>query len=94
MSHSHTGTASGTTGSESSHTHGDGSFQVGFQGGRATISGSGGYTGASSSIGVTGTSGSGSSHSHSFSDGFTTSGASNSENRPPYYNVVFIIRTK
>jgi len=132
--HTHTGTAAGTTGSGSSHSHSSGTYAAAQSGttknvgelSQTTVSN---YTHTHD---VTGTSGSVGSHNHSFSDGFTTSGgaahghtfstnisahsdhafgqnisnhsvtnnavtsgaASNTENRPPYYNVVWIFRYK
>ena len=81
MAHTHTGTASGTTGSEDSHTHAIATTDQ-------TV-----ITGSYKKINTSET-GAGSAHSHSFSDDFTTSAASNDENRPPYYNVVWIMRIK
>lgn len=98
MAHTHTGTASGTTGSHTlteneipSHNHtvtartsdtGSGSYYVGqFQGPDG------------SNISVHNTGG-GAGHTHSFSDGFTTSAASETENRPPFYNVVWIMKIR
>jgi len=98
MAHTHTGTASGTTGNESSHTHtfSDTSsvesdtyvMQNGTETPAHTI------PERNHTHDVSGTTSSGSSHNHSFSDSFTTSAASNTENRPPYYNVVWIMRIK
>ena len=70
MTHTHTGTASGTTGATGS----TGVVDHNLDGSTRTISLF--------------------NHTHTFSDGFTTSGASNTENRPPYYNVVWIMRIK
>jgi len=98
MAHTHTGTASGTTGNESSHTHtfSDTSSTENTipvfpekDAGNAMSAADSDHT-----HNVSGTTGSGSSHHHSFSDSFTTSAASNTENRPPYYNVVWIFRFK
>lgn len=69
MAHTHTGTASGTTGNQSS------TQQLVYSPGSTTSAGA-------------------VPHTHSFSDSFTTSAASNAENRPPYHNVVWIMRVK
>ncbi len=79
MAHTHTGTASGTTGNENqTHTHALGSGSI--------LNAGNDFASISGNENIT--------HGHSFSDGFTTSGASNEENRPSYYNVVWIIRIK
>lgn len=109
MAHTHTGTASGTTGAGSGHTHdvsgttGEESSHTHLIGGASDV-GLGGNSfrvttltvgsGTAHSHSFSDTSTSESSHTHSFSDGFTTSAASNDENRPPFHNVVWIMRVK
>jgi len=98
MAHTHTGTASGTTGSHTlqtseipAHTH----IEYKRTGASSAPTGSGGTTYNEGSQSVnSGSTGGGGGHTHSFSDGFTTSAASNTENRPKYFNVVWIIRFK
>lgn len=83
MAHTHTGTASGTTGTGTAHNHSvNKSSYSDIQNGGSTTVMYNAITGNESS------------HTHSFSDDLTTSAASNTENRPPYYNVVWIMRIK
>jgi microcystin-dependent protein len=74
---SFTGTA-GTTGNESAHTHGPGSYETTFQSvTNTTVTGAAGRltTGTGVTRAVTGTSGAGSAHSHSFTPSGTLGGS-------------------
>lgn len=102
------GTADGTTGATSlstaqipSHTHalyawsGGGAGTVYHGSGSSASIQMGNDASSGSGVMVSGGTGSGSSHTHSFDDGGHTHSFSDShENKPPYYNVVWIIRIK